>query len=40
MESEVLVKYQIAQAAEIINYVTPMIKALSQRYPNNEYSSM
>jgi hypothetical protein len=38
-ESELLLKYQIAQAAEIVKYEHPIIKALIHRYPNNEYKN-
>lgn len=40
MESEVQLKYQIAQLAEIINWDTPIRKALSHRYPNKLYRNM
>lgn len=35
--SDVLVKYHIAQAADIINYPTPIIKAFIHKKPNKEY---
>ena len=38
-ESEVQLKYQRAQAAEIINWVTPIMNALSQRYPKSVYKN-
>lgn len=36
-ESEVLLKYHIEHAADIVNYVQPIIKALTHKYPNKEY---
>ena len=33
LESEVQLKYQRAQAAQMTNWVTPIMKALSHRYP-------
>jgi hypothetical protein len=38
-ESELLLKYQIAQAADIVKYEHPIIKAFIHRYPNNEYKN-
>ena len=35
-ESEVQEKYQMAAAAQMMNWVQPMTKALIHRYPNNE----
>lgn len=37
--SDVQLKYQMAAEAEIMNWVTPIIKAFSQRYPNREYKN-
>ena len=36
-ESDVHEKYQIEHAAEMVNWVTPYMKALTQRYPKSEY---
>ncbi len=38
-ESELLLKYQIAHAADIVKYEHPIINALIQRYPNKEYKN-
>jgi hypothetical protein len=35
-ESPEEVKYQRAAEAEMMNWVTPIMKALSQRYPKRE----
>ena len=39
MLSDVLVKYHIAQAADIMNYPTPIIKAFIHKKPKKEYVS-
>ena len=38
-ESELLLKYHIAQAADIVKYEQPMINALIHKYPNKEYKN-